>query len=309
MNDNDLKYMEKIRRLKEEKNATILAHNYQIPEIQDLGDFVGDSLGLAMEATGVDSELVVMCGVDFMAETVKILNPEKRVLIPSLRANCPMARQLSRRWLDKGRERYPDAGIVLYVNTSAEEKAFADSCCTSANAAKVVNALDSATVLFGPDRNLAYYVNKRTDKTIVPIPPDGHCYVHRKILGEYVERAREEHPDAEIIVHPECNPEVQDMADGIESTSGMLRRARSSDRGEFIIGTEVGLLYRLRKENPGKKFWPACDKGVCYNQKSISLENLMEALEGEQFEVSIPDDISGEAVRAIDRMLEIGRDD
>ncbi len=300
-------FKKEILRLKKEKNAAILVHNYQIPAIQDLSDFVGDSLELAIKARDVKSDLIVMCGVDFMAETVKILNSEKMVLIPSNNAKCPMAAQLNKSWIERGKKKYPDSEVVLYVNTTAESKAFADCCCTSANADRIVNAMEASTVLFGPDRNLAYYVAKRSKKKIVPIPTYGYCYVHRKILLKHVLKSKKEHPNAEIVVHPECNPDVQEAADVIASTSGMVNYCKKSDAKEFIIGTEVGLLYRLEKENPGKRFYPAYEEAVCIQQKDITAEKLYLALEKEQFEVNIQKDTSRKAARAIERMIEISR--
>ena len=298
-------WISEINKLRKEKNAIILAHNYQIPDIQDLGDFSGDSLELARKATETDADMIVMCGVDFMAETAKILNPEKKVLIPSMQSNCPMAGMLSRQELLEAKAQHPEAEVVLYVNSSADCKALADCCCTSANADKVVNAMESDVVIFGPDRNLAEYVMKRTEKKVIPVPEKGHCYSHTQITLEEVQKTMKAHPDAELVVHPECFPEVQDIANAIASTSGMVRYCKGSSAKEFIIGTECGMLHRLEKENPDKKFYPAFDEAICLQMKEITLEKLYNSLKNDQFEVKIPEDISEKAIKAINRMLEL----
>lgn len=298
-------YRHEILKLKEEKDALILAHNYQIGPIQDIADFVADSLGLAMKAQKVDNELIIMCGADFMAETTKILNPEKKVLIPSKDTRCPMALMLTKDWILKAKKKYPDAAVVLYVNSSAEAKAYADSCCTSANADKVVNSMKQKTVIFGPDRNLAYYVKQRSKKTIIPVPAMSYCYVHKQIRLKDVKKAKDEHPLAEVVVHPECNPDVQKTADKIASTSGMLKYCKESKSNEFIIGTEIGLLHRLERENPGKIFYPACDEAICIQQKDITMEKLYLSLKLGQFEIEIPKEMTERAASSINRMLEI----
>ncbi len=298
-------WISEIDKLRKEKNAIILAHNYQIAEIQDLGDFSGDSLELARKATETDADMIVMCGVDFMAETAKILNPGKKVIIPSLNAKCPMSAMLTRQELLEAKAQHPEADVVLYVNSGADCKALATSCCTSANADKIVNAMESDVVIFGPDRNLAEYVMKRTDKKIIPVPEKGYCYTHAQIRLEGVKDKMEKHPNADLVVHPECFPEVQEIADAIASTSGMLRYCKESSAKEFIIGTECGMLHRLEKENPGKKFYPAFDDAICLQMKEITLEKLYNSLKNEQHEVKVPEDISERAIKAINRMLEI----
>lgn len=297
-------YIAEIERLKRGKNALILSHNYQIGEIQDIADFVGDSLGLAKRAAEVDNETVVMCGADFMAEMVKLLNPEKKVLIPE-KAICPMAAQMKKANLLAAKEKHPEAKVVLYVNSSAETKALADCCCTSANAADVVNAMDSETVIFGPDKNLGLYVQKRTKKKIVHVPDDGYCYTHRKFNMNEIAEVQREHPNAELVAHPECAMDVQDAADAVRSTGGILKYAKESAAQEFIIATEIGLLHRLEKENPEKKFYPACDEAVCLQQKEITVESLYRALNGERGEITVPEKTAKEAVRAIECMFEI----
>ncbi len=298
--------IEEIEQLKREKNAVILAHNYQRGEVQDIAEFVGDSLELARKAMETNAEIVVFCGVDFMAETAAILNPDKKVLIPDTGAICPMAQQLRVEDLKAMKRKYPDAEVVLYVNTLAESKALADCICTSANAREVVNAMSSSIVIFGPDRNLAYYAQKATDKTVIPVPQHGLCPSHHQIVLSDVQKAKEAHPDAKVIVHPECIPEVQDIADYIASTSGMVRICKEHEPGtEFLIGTEIGLLYRLKKEAPDKKFYPISDTAVCPQMKMHTLANIARALEREEPVVRVPPEIATKARRAIERMLTI----
>lgn len=298
-------YRKEILRLKKEKNAIILAHNYQAAEIQGIADFVGDSLGLAKRARSAENRLIVLCGVDFMAETAKLLNPEKKVIIPARDAICPMAAQLEKGRLADAKKKHPEARVVLYVNSSAEAKALADCCCTSANAAEVVNAMDSETVIFGPDRNLGLYVQKRTGKKIVHVPENGCCYVHRKFSLQQILDAKRLHPDAKVLAHPECSIDVQDAADAVLSTGGMLEYAKKSSAGEFIIATETGMLHALERQNPGKKFYPACSEAVCVQQKKITLEKLYLALRDERFEVAVPAGISEKALGAIECMFGI----
>jgi len=245
-----------INKLRGEKNAVILAHNYQYPEIQDIADFTGDSLGLAREAQATRADVIVFCGVNFMAETASILSPEKTVLIPDLKAICPMANMLKVHDIEQKKSQYPGAEVVLYVNTLAEAKAHCDCVCTSANAASVVNAMNSDTVIFGPDRNLCDYVSARTGKIVVPVPSDGMCYVHDRLTMFDVKLAKSRHPNAKLVVHPEVRKEIQEVADAIASTDGMLNYCKDSDDVEFIIGTENGMLHRLYRETSGKKFYP-----------------------------------------------------
>lgn len=302
---NNKEKIEKILELKKQKNAAILAHNYQIPEIQDLADYVADSLGLTKKAQEMNSEIIVLCGADFMAETAKALNPKKKILIPSLEANCPMARMLSVSEIEKAKQKNPDAKVVLYVNSSIEARSHADVCCTSANAIEIVNAVDGDEILFGPDKNLGMYVQKHTDKKIIYLPEDGYCYAHKQFTKEGISEVKEEHPNALILVHPECDIEVQEMSDYIGSTSQMLKYEKESDANEFIIGTEVGLLHQLEKQNPEKKFYAGCDDAVCIQQKKITLDNLLEALEKEQYEVKIDSEVAEKAGSAIRKMFEL----
>ncbi len=300
----------KIVELKEEKKALLLAHNYQIPEIQVIADFVGDSLELCRRAQSVEEAgLIVFCGVDFMAETASILNPDKRVVLPSISARCPMAAMLPVGVLREAKEAHPGAPVVLYVNTLAEAKAEADVMCTSANAADIIGQLGSETVLFGPDKNLAYYVSKRhPEKELITVPAEGFCNVHRFFgAGDEAMELKKRYPDAELIVHPECEPEFQDRADHVLSTGGMYRRCRESDSRVFIIGTEVGMIERLRREIPGKTFLPASEHAECAAMKRITLQNTYEALLEEEPVVEVPPEIAERARKPIERMLEMSR--
>ncbi|MFH1240359.1 MAG: quinolinate synthase NadA [Candidatus Diapherotrites archaeon] len=302
---NNEKKIEKIIELKNQKNAAILAHNYQIPEIQELADYVADSLGLAKKAQEINSELIVLCGADFMAETAKALNPKKKILIPSLDAKCPMAGMLSVSEIEKAKQKNPNAKVVLYVNSSIEARAHADVCCTSANAVEIVNAIDGEEILFGPDKNLGLFVKKHTDKKIIHLPENGFCYAHKQFTKGQVSEVKAEHPDALILVHPECEMDVQDIADFIGSTSQMLTFAKQSNAKEFIIGTEVGLLHQLEKQNPEKRFYTGCEEAVCIQQKKINLGNLLESLEKEQYEVKINSETAEKAGLAIRKMFEL----
>ncbi|MCK4475876.1 MAG: quinolinate synthase NadA [Methanophagales archaeon] len=308
MRKEGIERVERIERLKREKNAIILAHNYQRAEVQDIAEFVGDSLDLARKAMDTTSDTIIFCGVDFMAETAAILNPDKKVVIPDKGAICPMAQQLPAGDLLAAKRAHPDAEVVLYVNTLAESKALADCICTSANAQEIVNAMDTSTILFGPDCNLAYHAQKTTSKKIVPVPEYGLCPSHHQIVMADLIKAKEAHPRAKIVVHPECIPEVQDRADYIASTSGMVKICNEVEAGdEFLIGTEVGLLHRLKKEAPKKKFYPISTTAVCPQMKMHTLEKIEEALEKEKPEVVIEKEIMEKARKAIERMLEISK--
>ena len=299
--------VERIRKLKKERNAIILAHNYQRGDVQDIADFVGDSFGLSQKAVDSGADTIVFCGVDFMAESAAVLNPEKTVLMPELSAQCPMAAMITPESLRKEKEKYPGAAVVCYVNTPASVKAESDICCTSANAVKVVNALPEDEIIFVPDRNLALYVAAHTDKKIIPW--NGYCPTHHLILPGDILLEKEEHPDAEILVHPECRQDVIALADRVLSTTGMLNYARQSTSKEFIIGTEVGLLHRLNKENPGKTFIPATKYAVCPNMKMNTLGSIIRALERNEHVIKIPEALRVKAKLALDRMLEVGRGD
>ncbi len=292
--------------LKDKKNAIILAHNYQPGEIQEIADFIGDSLELCIKASEIeDKDLVVFCGVDFMAETAYILNPDKKILIPDTEAECPMAHMLNAKQLKKAKKQYPDAGVVLYVNSLADAKAEADILCTSANALKVVESLNQDKILFGPDNNLANFVAKQTKNEIILVPEEGHCYVHKMFHKGDMAFAKEKHPNAEIIVHPECNQEVQSLADHVLSTGGMIAYAKESNSNEFIIGTEIDLITRLKSEFPDKKFYPLLDEAICKTMKLHTLEKVKNSLLNEEYIISVPDDVAKKSLKAVERMINV----
>jgi len=295
-----------ILRLKREKKAVILAHNYQRPEIQDLADYVGDSIELARRAMEEkDAKIILSSTVDFMAENAVLLNPEKKVLLPCEGARCPMAQMLTVDEIRRMRRKYPKLPVVLYVNTLAEVKAECDVCCTSANAVEVIKAIDSDTLLFGPDKNLALYVQKQTNKKIISIPERGFCPTHVLFQKGDIELLRKQHPDATVIVHPECVPEVQEAADYIGSTSQMCRLARQLPSRKFIIGTESGIIHRLKKENPTKEFFLAYDGAICPNMKLNTLESLYQALKEEKYVTTVPKPVAEKARKALENMFSI----
>lgn len=290
-----------ILRLKKEKQATLLVHNYQRSEIQDIADFLGDSLGLSRQATQVSNPMIVFSGVQFMAETAKILSPEKTVLLPRLDAGCPMAEMVEVQSLQKLKKDHPKAMVVTYVNSTAEVKAESDVCCTSANAIQVVQNIEANEVIFTPDRNLASYVQRFTKKKIIPW--DGYCYVHQRFSKEEVQEAKTNHPDGLLMVHPECPPEVVDEADEVLSTSGMIRFARESSSKIFLVGTEEGMIYRLKKENPDKTFLSVGAAKMCRGMKVTHLEDLYDSLSKNQYEITIPPEIIKPAKITLERML------
>ena len=295
---------EKIEELKRQKNAVILVHNYQIPEVQDIADFLGDSLGLSQQASQTDAEVIVFCGVHFMAETAKILSPNKKVLIPEVNAGCPMADMITAEQLRKLKAQHPQAVVVAYVNTTAEVKAEVDVCCTSANAVKVINSIPKEKeIIFVPDKYLAHYVSTQTGRKLFPW--EGYCPVHVKILPEHIMEQKKQHPQAEVVVHPECTSEVIKLADRVLSTSGMCKYAKESKTAEMIVGTETGILHRLRKENPQKTFYPATELAVCPNMKLTTLEKVLWALEESKHEITIPEDIRVRAKQTVERMIQI----
>jgi len=295
--------VEKILSLKEKRNAVILVHNYQIGEVQDIADFLGDSLGLSQKAAETDADVIVFCGVHFMAETAAILCPNKTVLLPDKSAGCPMADMITAEGLRKKKKEFPHAAVVCYVNSSAEVKAESDICCTSANAVAVVESLDAHEILFVPDQYLGHYASTQTDKKMILWP--GYCPTHVIMQPEHITQLREKHPRAKVVVHPECRPEVIALADEVLSTGGMCRYASRSEVKEMIVGTEVGIIYRLKKENPGKKFFPLTEKAVCPNMKLITLEKVLWSLEDMAPEVKVPEEIRIRAKKTVDRMLEI----
>ncbi|MEM2953592.1 MAG: quinolinate synthase NadA [Candidatus Bathyarchaeia archaeon] len=300
---------DKILKLKREKKAVILAHNYQRPEVQDIADYVGDSIELSRKAMDEkDAEIIVFAAVDFMAESAAILNPDKKVLLPSAGARCPMAQMLTVDEIKRWRTQYPLLPLVLYVNTLASAKAYCDVCCTSANAVEVVNSLNAETVLFGPDHNLAEYVQEKTGKTVIPIPERGFCPTHLLFQPEDVQVLKTQYPDAVAMVHPECTAEMRKIADFIGSTSQMCRYAKESTAKTFIVATEEGLLHRLKKENPEKRFLLAYEGAVCPNMKLNTIERIYTALKEERHVVTVSEPIASKARKALEKMFELKLD-
>ena len=297
------KIINEINRLKKEKDAIILAHNYQIGEVQDIADYVGDSLGLSIKASEVSNRVIVFCGVRFMAETAKILNPLKTVLLPDNSAGCPMADMITAQDVIKLREKHPGAIVVCYVNSTAEVKANVDICCTSANAVQVVNSLPKdREIIFIPDKHLGNFVESRTGRKMILW--NGYCPTHAFIDAGSVIQIKKEHPEAKVLVHPECNREVIETADEVLSTGGMLKYAHESSHREFIIATEIGVIYRLEKQNPFKAFYPAGNNIICPNMKLINLEKIMWSLEDNTYEIKLPDDIIKKARSSLEKMKE-----
>ena len=299
---------EKICKLKKEKKAIILAHNYQRPEIQDIADYVGDSIELSRKAMEEkEAKIIVFAAVDFMAESAAILNPEKKVLLPSLGARCPMAQMLTVDEIKRMKALYPGVPLVLYVNTLASAKAQCDICCTSANAVRVIQSLNADTVLFGPDRNLAEYVQRKTGKTVIPIPEWGFCPTHLLFQPEDVRILKMEHPEAAVMVHPECTSEMRKTADFVGSTSQMCKFAKECKAKTFIVGTEEGILHRLRKDNPEKQFILAYEGAICPNMKLNTLDRLYVSLREEKHVITVPEPVARQARKALERMLDIPR--
>jgi len=294
---------EEILRLKEDRHAIILAHNYQPADVQDIADLTGDSLELSRAAATMDGDVIVFCGVDFMAETAAIISPDKTVLLPAQDACCPMADMITADELKLVKSRHPEAAVVCYVNTTAEVKAESDICCTSSNAVKVVNSLQENQIIFVPDRNLGLYTQRFTKKEILPW--EGFCTVHDRITPDHVRKVHDLHPDAVILVHPECRPEVIDLADHVASTSGIIRHVCESPKKEFIIGTEIGILHRLRKECPTKKCYPLSQAAICTNMKKTDLNKVRNALISLQPRITVPKEIADRARCAIERMLAV----
>lgn len=304
MYQEDLK--KEIRSLLKERNSVLLAHNYMRDEVQEIADITGDSLALSMEAAKTAADVIVFCGVHFMAESASILSPDKTVLLPRLDAGCPMSDMVTAEGLMQLKEKLPGVPVVTYVNSSAEVKAASDICCTSANAVRVVNSLREREVIFVPDRNLGRYVAGFTDKSLHFW--EGFCPTHERLKKDAVLRLKAEYPDALFICHPECNPEISAMADHVCSTSGMYEYCRNSQAKRFIIGTEAGILYRLRRENPDREFILASPGLICPNMKLVSLEDILDALKTMAPVVKVPEEIRIPAKQALDRMLAIPRD-
>lgn len=304
----DKELVRKIKELKKKRNAIILAHNYQLPEVQDIADYRGDSLELSRIAAKTDAQVIVFCGVYFMAETASILSPQKKVIMPDTSAGCPMANMMNAQDLRKLKQEHPQAIVVGYVNTSAEVKAELDYCCTSTNAVAIVNAITKDSggkkeIIFVPDKYLTDYVSKQTGRKLISW--HGFCPTHVKILPEDVKREKKFHPKAKVMVHPECLSSVVVLADAALSTSQMSKYARENSAKEFIVGTEIGLIYRLKQDNPDKEFYPASERAVCPNMKRTTQEKVLWSLEELKEEVRVPEDIRKKARLAIDRMLAI----
>jgi len=295
---------DRILKLKQKKDAVILAHNYQIGEVQDIADFVGDSLQLSIEASKVKNSIIVFCGVHFMAETAKMLNPGKKVLLPDENAGCPMADMITAQQLEEFKQAHPGAVVICYINSTAAVKALSDICCTSSNAIKVVESVPAdKEIIFVPDKYLGSYVQSRTGRKMILW--NGYCPTHIRINAKNIIELKKKHLDAEIIVHPENTPEVIEVSDRVESTGGMLKYIKGSDKKNFIIGTEIGIMHRLKKENPGRQFIAAFDRAICPNMKLINMEKVLWSLEEEQTEIMVPADIARKAISAIDRMIEL----
>ena len=296
--------LKRIEDLKQERGAVILAHNYQCGEVQDLADFAGDSLGLSIKAGETDADVIVFCGVKFMAETAAILSPEKTVLLPEKSAGCPMADMINAEQLRGLKQDHPDALVVCYVNSTAEVKAESDYCCTSANAVEVVNSLPAdKRIIFVPDRNLGQFVAERTGRDLVLWP--GYCTTHVVITADDIVSARAEHPDAIVMAHPECTAPVRELADELLSTGQMLKFAAKSTAKEFIVATEIGIIHALKKQNPQAEFFGATQRAICPNMKKITLDKVIGSLEDMQHKITVPDDIRTRAKKALDRMVEI----
>jgi len=297
---------QEIRRLLTERNALLLAHNYQRDEIQELADITGDSLALSMEAARTDKDVIIFCGVHFMAESAAILAPDKLVLIPRPDAGCPMADMVTAEGLRAMKSRHPGATVVTYVNSSAAVKAESDICCTSSNAINVARSIETDELLLVPDRNLGRYIAAQIDKTCHIW--DGYCPTHERLLVADLQRAKQAHPDALVMAHPECAPEVLELADHICSTSGMYDYARTSPARQFIVGTEAGILYRLRRENPDKEFFLPTSRLICPNMKLTSLEDVLKCLQTMSPSVTVEASVRERAKAALDRMLAVPRD-
>ena len=296
----------KIEKLKKERGAVILAHNYQRPEVQDVADFVGDSLELSRKAAGTSAKVIVFCGVYFMAETAKILSPKKTVLIPEEDAKCPMAAMIDASALRALKVKHPNAKVVCYVNTTAEVKAECDVCCTSSNAVSVVAGIDAEEIIFVPDKYLAAYVEKELKARGVHkriIPWNGFCPTHVKIIPNYLRELRLKYPSARIITHPECTPDTNRESDAVLSTSGMVKFVKETSADTVIVGTEVGMIHRFEKEAPGKTYIPATSLAVCPNMKMITLEGVYESLRDMKYEVEVEKEVAKKALRAIDEMM------
>ena len=296
--------LDNLRQLKQIRKAVILAHNYQAGEVQDIADFVGDSLGLSKKAAATDAEVIVFCGVHFMAETAKILSPDKTVLLPDKFAGCPMADMIDVPQLRELKSKHPGALVVCYVNSSAEVKAECDYCCTSANAVEVINSLPrNKDIIFVPDKYLGQYAAEKTGRKLILWP--GYCPTHANISPDDVKKAKAAHPGAITMAHPECPLTIRELADQILSTGGMLKFAAKSTATKFIVATEIGIIHTLQKQNPHKEFIIASPRAICPNMKRITLEKIVWSLEDMQYKITVPEDIAAKARKALQKMVEI----
>lgn len=296
------KLIESIKHLKKEKDAIVLCHNYQRPEIYEIADFTGDSLELCKKARDTKSRMIVFSGVYFMAESAAVLNPDMKVVVPHLEAGCGLSDMITPEALRKEKSKYPNAAVVCYVNSTAAVKAESDVCCTSANAVAIVKAMPNKEILFVPDKNLAKHIAKQVPEKKI-IPWEGFCPIHERLTADYLLKAKQLHPDAIVIAHPECAGDVLGMADFVTSTSGMMKVARENPAKDFICITECGMVQRMRREIPGKRFFTVCS--VCFNMKKNTLELIEESLKFERHEVKIPDDVKVKALAAFNKMFEI----
>ena len=293
----------KINDFKKQRNAVILVHNYQKQEIQEIADFIGDSLGLSREAANTNADVIVFCGVHFMAETASILNPNKKVLLPDLSSGCPMADMITKEQLIQFKKENPQATVVTYINSTAEVKAETDICCTSSNAINIVKSIKNDKIIFCPDRNLGSYVQKVLNKKLILW--NGYCPTHMRILPEYVIKQKKKHPNALFLAHPECQPATVDLANEVLSTTGILNYVAKSDKDEFIIGTENEITFMLQRKYPNKKFYTVTDLAVCPNMKKNSLEKVLYVLQEMKNEIKVRKDIASKAIIPIQRMLEM----
>jgi quinolinate synthase len=302
----DKELIKDILKWKRKRQAVILVHNYQRPEVQDIGDFVGDSLQLSQEAAKTHAKMIVFCGVHFMAETAKILNPEKRVVMPDLAAGCPMASMIDASRLKRMKKEHPKARVVCYVNTTAEVKAGSDICCTSSNAQRIADSLDSEEIIFVPDKYLGEWTARKSGKRLILYP--GYCPTHAKILDEDILRLKKKHPHALVLCHPECSVPVKAVSDFVLSTGQMLKTVRENPAREFIIATEQGILHQMEKQNPGKRFYHASESAVCPNMKKANLLNVLDALKNPgEHEVRVEKKTADRARKAIQRMLDVSK--
>jgi len=300
----DEKLLKKIKQLKDERRAVILAHNYQLAEIQDLADFTGDSLGLSIKAAETDADVIVFCGVRFMAETAAILSPEKTVLLPDQFAGCPLADMINAQQLQELKQKHPDALVVCYVNSPAEVKAESDYCCTSANAVELVGSLPAdKPIIFVPDRHLGKFAAEKTGRNLIIWP--GYCHVHVAITEDDIKNAKDKYPDAIVMAHPECTEPVKELCDQILSTGQMLKFVAKATAKYYVVATEVGIIHALKKLKPDAEFIPATKKAVCPNMKLITLDKVIGSLQSMQYKVTVPEDIRTKAKKSLDRMIEV----